>query len=824
MPLDFGAGKSLTETQDGAKTQHSLNDFFLRPVSIYDSTWNSNTFYNVSLNVWDLWSRNAAVRAKLSNYAYFKGDLKVKISVSGTPFHYGKLMASYQPYAIYNDNLVAYDALLSSLSPGTTDSSAECYHNYLSQSEGVGTLDIKNNQPIILNIPFISHKQMFRLYNGASTVITNAVSFDDFDEAGQMRLTTLNKFLIANDDYDTHVSVNVYAWVENIELGSITGTNVDITAESKDVSEYSSKGPISTAATTVGRVADLFTKVPYLGAYAKATSTLANGIGTVATWFGFSRPVVLEKTMYVKNQPFSNGANLSASDTALRITCDPKQELTVDQSIGGVGGPDEMAIQTLASRETYLTTFDWTAGDTPGTVILWRSLVAPTQYSFTPMTNLSTHLFQPTTTDFVSRPFTHWRGTMKYRLEIVCSKFHRGKLLIRYEPNCSQCTLIASGGLTLNQQNTIIVDIQDTQDLTFEVDWAFPRAWCEVDPRLSDLIPYSSVAQGSLSTSSTALRAPYANGYIEIIPLNELVQPTALSYVHVNVYVSCDDLQLAYPTGRGILGGDEDTHRRYNYTESKDVTMDTINPNEASAEGIHDYHFGERVVSLRSLLKRFQTYTTYGGSTSTNGAVMWAVKGNSIPWLASAVARGTAASEPTNPGEFRNNLYNYMRPAYMGMRGGWRYRVVTLTSGIMTPSTYTRVTMSELADAGISAYSLGTMAATINGALTSGRARNEGTVTFHPSSNGGIEFEIPFYTSSLFLFAFQATYGTDVAADTELGYNDYTNANWTARVVIDHGTTSSHANKGNSSFMVDAIPAEDFTFLRFQGTPFICVT
>jgi hypothetical protein len=113
-----------------------------------------------------------------------------------------------------------------------------------------------------------------------------------------------------------------------------------------------------------------------------------------------------------------------------------------------------------------------------------------------------------------------------------------------------------------------------------------------------------------------------------------------------------------------LLGGDEDTSRRYNYTESKEITYDTLNPNDANLDGIHDYHFGERVLSLRSLLKRYQTVTTYSDTTALNGAVLWAVNGNSIPWNASPVARGTIASEPTNPGEFRNNLYNYMRPAY----------------------------------------------------------------------------------------------------------------------------------------------------------------
>jgi hypothetical protein len=835
VPDNTSAGVSQLDSKDGARQQHSLDEFFLRPVTIYDSTWNSGTYYNVPLKVWDLWSLDASVRAKLSNYAYFKGTMKIKISVSGTPFHYGTLMASYQPYAMYNDNLTAFDGILASLTPGATLSVKECYNNYLSQAPGVAYVDVKENQPVVLTLPFISHKQMFRLYNEAGTAIVNATSFNDFEEAGELRLVTLNPFLIANDDYDTHVSLNVYAWVEDIQLGCITGTNIDITAESKTLgqrfiaslerggTEYEHPGPVTIAATTVEKISNILADIPVIGPFAKATSTISRSVGKVASWFGWSKPVVLEKPCFVKNNPFANGANLAGNDTAFRITCDPKQELTVDQTIGGVDGPDDMAINSISARETFLTTFEWLDTAIAMDTVLWRALVTPTQYSIAGLTNGVAALIQPTTTDFVSRPFQYWRGTMKYRFEIVCSKFHRGKLLFKFEPNCAQAILISSNETKLNQQNTVIVDIQDTQDICFSFDWAFPRAWAQIQHELANLTPNATNAYEDLALATVAVRGPFANGFVEVIPLNELVQPTAGSGVKINVYVSCEDLQLAYPTGEGLLGGAEDTSRRYNYTESKDVTHDTINANDSTLDGIHDYHFGERVLSLRSLLKRYQTVTTQSSTTTTNGAVLWALNGNSIPWNASPVRKGTIASEPSNPGEFRNNLYNYMRPAYMGMRGGFRFRVVPMTGGLMGPATYTKVTMSELLDSGVNQTSIGNMSAVANGALTSNRSRNEGTIIFHPASNGGVEFEIPFYSPSLFLFAFAYDYGSSYSADPAMGYDSYTNAKWTARFVIDHSSASAYGNKGGTVFMVDAIPAEDFTFLRFQGAPPICI-
>ena len=847
VPANTDAGKDLVDNHDGAKQMHSLNDFFMRPVTIYDATWNSATFYNVPLKVWDLWSLDPSVRAKLSNYAYFRGTMKIKISVSGTPFHYGKLLASYQPYAKYNDTLSAYDALLTSVVPGATDSVKECYNGYLSQAPGAERIDVKENEPLIITLPFISHKEMFRLYNDSPALIVNATSFNDFEEAGELRITTLNPFLVANDDYDTHVSLNVYAWVEDIQLGSVTGTNIDITAESKVVNnnplysgegslasrlytsiaqggtEYEKPGPITQIATTVSKVADVLSDIPWIGPFAKATSTISGQLGKVATWFGWSKPVILEKSAFVKNQPFANGAQFASCETAFRLTCDPKQELTVDQTIGGVNGPDDMAINAIAARESFLTTFEWTDAAIAMDTVLWTAMVNPMQFSIATLANGVEALFQPTALQFAVTPFTAWRGTLKYRFEIVVSKFHRGKLLFRFEPNAKQSALINSNETKLNQQNTVIVDIQETQDVCFSFDWAFPRAWADVDHTIADLNPNADVAHSTVGAAEIPGHARFSNGYVQVLPLNELVQPTSGSPVKINVYVSCDDLQVAYPTGVGLIGGREDLHRRFNYTESKEITHDTINKNDSNMEGIHDYHYGERILSFRALLKRYQTVSTIQATTPRDGAVLWNLTGNSIPWLASPILRGTVANEPIVPGNNRNNLLNYMRPAYIGMRGGFRYRVIPASGGAIGAAEFTRISNTARSPADLDYSNLGNSSATSPTGLAFNTAKNEGTVNFHPSSNGGVEFEIPFYSNSLFLFT-NWDYGGNMATDVSLGYDYSTNSNWELRMAIDHSSIGQHPEKGETAFIIDAIPAEDFTFLRFQGAPPLCVS
>eukprot|EP01084_Bolivina_argentea_P088162 159192_1 len=538
-------GKTLHDIRDGGNTQFSLDHYFRRPISIYSGDIEGDFFER--LDVWDLWSRDPSVRAKLSNYAYFKGNLHLRIAISGTPYHYGRLLFSYQPYINYNQPYRSLKLLLDDSFTGQDQSVRGMMNCYLSQAPGTKTIDPKDNMPLEMCCPFISYKTKYRLTANDGLVITNSTPFPDLEEAGALIISTLNPIRFANTTTaaENPVSINVFAWCEEIELGCITATNIDITAESAVVNrinnysdaydsggmskmgrqvmsdvrsgeavstggqglgtymsemasdvaanvtktEYNDPGPVTKVATAISNVGGMLSDVPIIGDFAKATSAVFKGLGAVSNFFGFSKPVILEPAMFVKNMPFQNGAVGNVKETAYMLAVDPKIELSVDPSLGGMN-VDELVIGNIASRKSYIGTFDWSDADVAMTDVLWNTTVDPNmgialigarnvREAEQPNGGTTNNYCQDSALAFSSRPFSYWRGTINYTFEVVCSRFHRGKLLIRFEPNTYQYeTLIKTNSAPLNQQNSVILDIQNGQTVTIAVDWAATRSWC----------------------------------------------------------------------------------------------------------------------------------------------------------------------------------------------------------------------------------------------------------------------------------------------------------------------------------------------------------
>lgn len=883
-------GQPLHETENGIQTQYELSKFFERPISIYDAQWAPETEYFEYLSIWELWSNNPAIRAKLSNYAYFKGNLHLRISVSGTPFHYGRLMFSYYPYHDYNSTLVGYkDAVViygNAVYPP--------YKAYLSQALEACFIDVKENKPLEMTCNFVSYKQNFRLFNSADTVITNAVPFYDFTEAGELVISTLNQIRVANADVDSEFSINIYAWVTDIELGCITGTNIDITAESsvrkrpdnkkktkkkkpppppssseeesseeetqwqveersrksnwekkkegkpmyeKGVSfgqrmlnsvekglspehdEYNEPGPVATVASAVAGVAGKLTEIPVIGGFAKATTTIASGLGKVASWFGWAKPLILEKPSFVKNMPFTNGAVLTGNETSYKLACDPKQEVTVDPSIGGGTGEDEMTILSLSSKESFLTTFEWSSVNVAMSDILWYTFVTPTLCTGCGVNPVSpateAWLTQPTPMMFAVQPFAWWHGRIKFRFEVVCSKFHRGKLLFRYEPNVAQYSLITSSDVQLNQMNTTIVDIQDTQEIEFTVDWAFARTWAGVPELTGAAYPPSLLPDTDLLPPDLANFAiDELNGYFEVRCINELVEPSADSSVYINVFVSCDDLQVAVPASFGIP-----TNRLF----SESLTREVINSTGATEKTIYMDHFGEHIVSFRSLLKRFLTVSYFEGISDVSSDGVQSYINVVLPnFLPTVNPIGLLGVEPNPDSNYvRNSLLGYLQQAYLGFRGGMRYRFINSDSNVYKPnSIYTRVSLlppnsMTFYTEGITCQEVTNITGLDGGTTNNALALLEGTATFDIGTNGGIEYEIPYYTNNLFNFSCSNTQGVAETTDYDMGYNL-----WFSNY---HMVTQQYAlttDEMKNFVQVDAAIAEDFTFIRFLGAPF----
>jgi hypothetical protein len=483
----------------------------------------------------------------------------------------------------------------------------------------------------------------------------------------------------------------------------------------------------------------------------------------------------------VKNQPFQNGAHVIGYDTGKRITLDPKQELSVDpRSVNRID--DDMALSTICARESYLDTFEWEDAVLPLSSSIWMAPVNPGIVKRVAKGAPTPYYVAPTALSFAAAPFDVWRGDIQIRFEIVCSKYHRGKLAFYFEPNISQNVVIDTV-LDMNKQFIHIIDIQETQDITFNLKWAFPRAWAKIitPGMLNDL--------GAVGFLGDFL-FDYANGYIAVTPFTSLQSPDS-SDISVNVYISSENMMF-----NQLIGDNLPTSRPV--TESgvlspEEITIIDLNESTATLDYITEEHYGEMPVSFRSLLKRFSRISP---SLGVIGAVP-PPKTISVNGL-----RNYPSIVPSYDGSGGDpNLYGYLRYAYIAMRGGTKRRIFIIgdaTFGESNPTMISNMSPS---------VSYVPISASLISGSTSFAATPNGSIVFIPHVNSGIEYEVPLYSNNLFGISFSE----DPFPDASIVENSVSR-NHSVRIAV-------LGSSGNIRIETAFAVGEDFSFMGYQGAP-----
>jgi len=247
--------------------------------------------------------------------------------------------------------------------------------------------------------------------------------------------------------------------------------------------------------------------------------------------------------------------------------------LATDQATVGLGPSDEMSIPKLAQRECWLDRFTWPV-DASAETPIWYARVTPQYFkrqvgddpSLTGIPCL-----QPTPCAYAALPFGYWRGSMKYRIQIVASNLHRGRLRIVYDPVAD---VLAREDVNdypeslMNQQYSRTIDIagDSGRDFCFEVGYMQEKPYLsllplEARPTQSSDVNYDWVNYGSdvpvAGPTNPSRLAPTAttNGQITIYVLNRLAVPNTETNndVTVNVFVSAgEDMDFQMPTARNL--------------------------------------------------------------------------------------------------------------------------------------------------------------------------------------------------------------------------------------------------------------------------------
>lgn len=766
-----------------------LGNFFERPLKIRNYRWGTGTTLYERFNPWTDYFSNPRVINRVANFNMMRAKLHVKIVINGNGFHYGRAIASYIPFLLDDDftvdrTFVRQDIIQASQRP----------HIYL---------DPTLSQGGDMVLPFVWHD--------------NALNIPDqeWNSMGEIILHTLQVLKHANGASDS-VTVSVFAWATDVSLAVPTSSEPG--AISPQAGDEYGKGPISRPASILAKAAGSLRNAPVIGPYARATEMAASATSAIATTFGYSRPAVLNEALPYRPTVMGNMANTNMPDSTTKLSTDCKQELTLDSRVVGLNGTDEMTINGIACRESYLTSFPWQVASQPETP-LFHIEVTPQVWDIFPTTGRD-EIHMPACA-FATLPFGSWRGSMKYRFQIVSSAYHKGRLKIVYEPYFFQTN-------EYNTNYTYVVDIAEDKDFTIDIGWgsSFPWARClgPGDGRAVDNPPFSS-------GGGTAFPQDRANGILRVYVVNELTVPnsTINNDVEINVFVAAgEDLCVANPTNKindyswfnipiTPQAGDEvpDADSTTDPSKPMDQELDhTILKRMDNATAYDHVFYGETIVSFRSLLKRYNRAYYDVLKHAANGTNLYSLTRFAFPKL-----RGYApgALTSTTLGDYNYgvmSLMNYLTPAYVGWRGGIRYKVNTTTSNdryndtaltvTRLPATGTGVTTS-IVNASFSATT------TVTQFLLTGSsaATSAGAQATNMKTNSVLEFEMPFQSRKRFLSARRADHtspssnANEDAASTPFQLQMMLRAQDTDYTVMDYHVAG----------------AEDFSLYFFVGAP-----
>jgi hypothetical protein len=250
------------------------------------------------------------------------------------------------------------------------------------------------------------------------------------------------------------------------------------------------------------------------------------------------------------------------------------------------------------------------------------------------------------------------------------------------------------------------VDISETRDFTLEIPWmqAEPYRLCTV-----------SGTPANFQTGFAAYGG--MNGTLYVKVLNELVQPDGITDCSFNVFLSGgDDFELANPTApdittftlhpaSGQVSADAADSGSAKIADDEDAPhigsqLITLAPTPTMDELKPQVFFGEKMGSLRQLLKRYVLIRAINASSAANF-----IRSYDLSMLPPHRQLSGGGPDPIGAGNgynFGGTYLHYVNGMFAAWRGGVRYKLDM--SGVIMNSSVTRFQSLSAA----TTYSFGT--------------------------------------------------------------------------------------------------------------------
>jgi hypothetical protein len=668
---------------------YDLKDWFSRPIPIKSYNWNQGTTLDFSIHPWWDYFGTTTVKNKLVGYSRLRCNLHVKLVINSTPFAYSMGLMSYRPLGDDSDPESSFSG--GNIDTGGGDSvlmartqRPSCYFNPQDQ------------RGCIMQLPFIKQDNWITLSDSPSCPPVLQVE-SQLRKMGTLNFNSFTPLAMSNDTTGQAVEITVYAWATNVELMGPSA------AFQSGVSDEFGTTPVSDMASAAAAAAGKLESIPAVAPYAKATSMVMSGVSAVAKALGYSKPINIAPIApyrYLTNPSVANSSVPVPSDV---LAIDPKAELTVDPRTVCAGESDPNLISDIIQKDSYWFTTTWQVAD-PTNTELARFAVTPEVFRNETRTGTGTGgsywVRQCSPMCHTAQSFGYWQGDIIYTFRFVCSKFHRGRVRIFYEPEQLGDPNLDSG-YNINH----VVDLGSTTTFEMRVPYMRSTPWAKVEhlaTRPGIGVNYRIRSSGT----SLVYDRETMNGLVTLTVLNDLSAPSVAADISVLVSArAAENFSFAQPktisplneseletvlAGGGAYAGPvsygDIAAFQADHQDEPEQNHEMVVSIPASIPDMDPYVFmGEKIVSLKQLFARTCYYTHVAPEEADSGPIFYGQACAILTQPRFPRQYGPDSAGLNNhslPGPNSNYGYNFVShsflswfvPAFTGWRGSiiWR--------------------------------------------------------------------------------------------------------------------------------------------------------
>jgi hypothetical protein len=461
--------KSSTDQYD-----QSIKTFFEKPINVMNGKFSVgdsvSTFYTTPYSL--LYSPHDFIKPftvrsnKLSGFLGFRATCVVRLVINATRFQQGRYMLAYIPSG--------------GSSPASTKGQAWniAHWNQLIQRTQLPRVefDLNCDTEVELRIPYVS---------SANFVPTSAIITDTnyYYATGTFVIFPYKDLVVGSGSANAYFTM--WQHFEDVELiGPATPQSGNMfTTKKRSKKSVSSQeqesnglGPISSPLTAISKGFSSFAQVPGLSVYAGPASWVTERLAGCAKIFGFARPHDTSPVTRVVRSIVPYVGTVDSSDASMPLSLSISNSVTQAEGFSGTD-MDELDFKNFVTQYAYFKTFTMaTSGGASGDSLAAWNLNPNHYWDSTTGTGAKVFdHFQPLA--FVAQYFSLWRGSLRFRIKIVKTEFHSGRIAICFnpiEPGITTTSLSYSNSDYLHRE---IIDLRYSSEIEFAVPFISSSPW-----------------------------------------------------------------------------------------------------------------------------------------------------------------------------------------------------------------------------------------------------------------------------------------------------------------------------------------------------------